>query len=41
MRVVRAAVDDPLAENFGDDLADPLGADALLASDLVIGPAFA
>ncbi len=41
MRVVDAAVDDPLAENFRDDLADPLGADPLLAGDLVIGPAFA
>ncbi|MGH6798507.1 MAG: hypothetical protein ACREDI_09030 [Roseiarcus sp.] len=41
MRVVGAAVDDPLAENFRDDLANPLGADALLAGDLVIGPAFA
>jgi hypothetical protein len=39
--VVDAAVDDPLAENFGDDLADPLGANPLLAGDLVIGPAFA
>ena len=38
--VVDAAVDDPLAENFRDDLANPLGADALLAGDLVIGPAF-
>ena len=41
MRVVGAAVDDPFAENLRDDLADPLGADALLAGDLVIGPAFA
>jgi hypothetical protein len=39
MRVIRAAVDDPLAKNFRDDLADPLGADPLLAGDLVIGPA--
>ncbi|MBV8793322.1 MAG: hypothetical protein JO136_00150 [Hyphomicrobiales bacterium] len=41
MRVVLAAVDDPFAENFLNDLADPLGADPLLAGDLVIGPAFA
>jgi hypothetical protein len=41
MRVVRASVDDPLAQNFRDDLANPLGADALLAGDLVIGPVFA
>jgi hypothetical protein len=39
--VVRAAIDDSLAENFRDDLANPLGADPLLAGDLVIGPAFA
>jgi hypothetical protein len=38
--VVDAAVDDPLIENFRDDLPDPLGADALLAGDLIIGPAF-
>jgi hypothetical protein len=37
MRVVGAPVD----ENFRDDLANPLGADPLLAGDLVIGPAFA
>ena len=41
MSVVDAAVDDPLAENFRDDLANPLRADALLAGDLVIRPAFA
>ncbi len=41
MRVVGAAVDDPLAQNLRDDLADSLGAEALLAGDLVIGPAFA
>jgi hypothetical protein len=41
MRVVGAPVDDPLAENLRDDLADPLGADPLLAGDLVISPAFA
>jgi hypothetical protein len=29
--MVGAAVDDPLAENFRDDLANPLGADPLLA----------
>jgi hypothetical protein len=40
MCVVDSAVDDPLAENFRDDLANPLGADPLLAGDLVIGPAF-
>jgi hypothetical protein len=40
MRMVGAAVDDSLAENFRDDLANPLGADPLLAGDLVIGPAF-
>ena len=39
--VVDAAVDDPLGENLRDDLANPLGADPLLAGDLVIGPAFA
>jgi hypothetical protein len=39
--VVDAAVYDPLAENFRDDLANPLGADALLAGDLVISPAYA
>jgi hypothetical protein len=39
MRVVGATVDDPLAENVRHDLADPLGADPLLAGDLVIGPA--
>jgi hypothetical protein len=37
--VVDAAVDDPLAENFRDDLANPLRADALLAGNLVIRPA--
>jgi len=41
MRVVDAAVVDPLAENFRHDLANPLGADPLLAGDLVIGLAFA
>jgi hypothetical protein len=41
MGVVDAAVDDPLAENFRDDLANPLGADSLLAGDLVLHPAFA
>jgi hypothetical protein len=41
MRMVAAAVDPPLAENFRDDLANPLGADPLLAGDLVIGPALA
>jgi hypothetical protein len=41
MRVVGASIDDPLAENLRDDLADPLGADALLPGDLVIGPTFA
>ena len=40
MRVVGAAVDDPLAEDLGDNLTDPLGAETLLAGDLVIGPAF-
>ena len=40
MGMVLAAVDDPLAENLRDDLADSLGADVLLAGDLVIGPAF-
>jgi hypothetical protein len=29
------------AENFRDDLTDPLRADPLLAGDLVKGPAFA
>jgi hypothetical protein len=41
MRVVDASVNDPLAQNFRDDLANSLRADALLAGDLVIGPAFA
>jgi hypothetical protein len=40
VRVVDAAVDDPLAKNFRDDLANPLRADGLLAGDLVIRPAF-
>jgi hypothetical protein len=40
MRVVHPAVDHPLAENFRDDLANPLGANALLAGSnaLRIGP---
>ncbi len=40
MCVVCATVGDPLAENFRDDLADPLGADPLLGGDLVTGSAF-
>jgi hypothetical protein len=40
MRVVGAAVDDPLAEDFRDDLANPLSADPLVGGDLVIRPAF-
>jgi DNA-binding transcriptional LysR family regulator len=38
-RVVDASVDHPLAEHFRDDLANPLGADPLLAGDFVIRPA--
>jgi hypothetical protein len=39
-RCAWSAVDHPFIENFRDDLPDPLGAEALLAGDLVISPAF-